>query len=573
MVIKNRLEQIVNLINEHGFLSVAELSRLCVVTEMTIRRDLVALDNANRLQRVYGGAVALRQGGSLEPDDVTLNGYPVGSLLEHIDVLIATSVNPKHDGALLQRIAQKNIPIIAESQAIRPEETVVAVDNYQSGLELGQWAGEGATKILNGKLFVLDLTTHLTNASLRSRGFIAGLQGALPDAEVLLSIDAQSRYDIAFQLTLDALTVYPQINLIFAINDTLALGAIHACQQKNISPDNMLIIPFGLEGNALKDLLVAKPSFIRAGMAMFPEIVGPCCIEAAIVAFNHQELPRQLITPHIILTAETLPEFYKYTADGWQIRWETVSKRLEIPLQLDPSHWQIGTLYPKRIGFIIPFSEHEWYKNLARSMGAYARRYSIDYEIVDVEQNLKDEVDQRRRLIAKVAAEQVYSNEVIFLDGGPIANYLAEILVTRDDLTIITNSMPVFEILKHNTANTLICTGGAYRSSSQSLVGPPAEGTLRGLRVDKLFLMISGISLNFGLSHTNISEVTIKQAMIHSSREVILLADTTYFGEDSLVQVAPLSVVHKLITDDALPASMRLDLNKLGIQILLADGR
>ena len=60
--------------------------------------------------------------------------------------------------------------------------------------------------------------------------------------------------------------------------------------------------------------------------------------------------------------------------------------------------------------------------------------------------------------------------------------------------------------------------------------------------------------------------------MIHSAREVILLADTSYFGEDSLVQVAPLNVVHKLITDDALPASIRLDLNKLGIQILLAGG-
>jgi len=573
MAMKNRLEQIVNLINEHGFLSVAELSRLCAVTEMTIRRDLIALDNANRIQRVYGGAAALRQGVSTEPDDITLTDRPVGSLLERIDVLIATSVNPKHDGALLQRISKKNIPIIAESQTIHAEETVVAVDNYQSGLELGHWAGEFAIEHFNGKLYVLDLTTHLTNASLRSRGFIAGLQEVLPDAKILLSIDAQSRYDIAFQLTLDALTVYPEVNLIFAINDTLALGAVHACQQMNISPDSMLIIPFGLEGNSLKDLLVAKSSFIRAGMAMFPEIVGPCCIEAAIAAFNHQELPGQLITPHIILNAETLPEFYKYTAEGWKIRWETVSKRLEIPLQLDPKHWQVGTIFPKRIGLIIPFSEHEWYKNLTRSLSEHARLYHIDYEIVDVEQNLKDEVEQRRRLIAKLAAEQVHPNEVILLDGGPIANYLAEILVTRENLTIITNSMQVFEIIKRNPANTLICTGGAYRNSSQLLVGPPAEGTLRGLRADKLFLMISGISLNFGLSHTNISEVTIKQAMIHSSREVILLADTTYFGEDSLVQVAPLSVVHKLITDDGLPASMRLDLNKLGIQILLADGR
>lgn len=570
MAPKNRLEHIEKMINENGFLSVAELSQRCNVTEMTIRRDLLQLDKTDRLRRVYGGAVALRQTGSTELEDSLLTDRPVGSLIEHIDVLIATSVNPNHDGALLQRIAKKNIPIVAESQAIPPEGTVVAVDNYQSGLEMGHWAGKFALKQFKGKIYALDLTTHLTNASLRSRGFIAGMQKILPNAEILLSIDAQSRYDIAFQLTLDALTVYPQLNLIFAINDTLALGAIHACQKMNISPDNMIIIPFGLEGDSLKEYLVAEPSFVRAGIAMFPEIVGPCCIEAAIAAFNQQELPNQLITPHKILTRETLPELYKFAANGWQIRWERVSQQLEIPLPLDPKQRPDGTIYPKRVGFIVPFSDHDWYKNLTRSMGEYANRYHIDFEIVDVEQNLKDEVEQRRRLIARVAADQVNPNEVIMLDGGPIANYLAEILVTRDNLTFITNSMQAFEILKRNPANILICTGGAYRSSSHLLVGPPAEGTIRGLRVDKLFLMVSGISLNFGLSHTNISEVTIKQAMIQSAREVILLVDSTYFGIDSLVQVAPLSVVSKLITDDALPASMRLDLNKLGIQIFLA---
>ena len=71
------------------------------------------------------------------------------------------------------------------------------------------------------------------------------------------------------------------------------------------------------------------------------------------------------------------------------------------------------------------------------------------------------------------------------------------------------------------------------------------------------FLTVSGIAFEFGLSHTNISEVTIKQAMIRAAREVILVADHSSFGQESMVQVAPLNVVHKVITDDALPASVR----------------
>jgi DeoR/GlpR family transcriptional regulator of sugar metabolism len=81
--------------------------------------------------------------------------------------------------------------------------------------------------------------------------------------------------------------------------------------------------------------------------------------------------------------------------------------------------------------------------------------------------------------------------------------------------------------------------------------------------------MVDGISLDFGLSHHTISEVTMKQAMIRSAREVILLADHTVFGAEAVSQIGPLTAVQTLITDDALPPSARLEVSKLGIQLLL----
>jgi DeoR/GlpR family transcriptional regulator of sugar metabolism len=86
-----------------------------------------------------------------------------------------------------------------------------------------------------------------------------------------------------------------------------------------------------------------------------------------------------------------------------------------------------------------------------------------------------------------------------------------------------------------------------------------------------LFLAVSGVSIGFGLSHTNLAEVTIKQAMIRAAREVILLADHTKFEQESVMQIAPIQAVHKLITDNALPASIRLELAKLGIEVVLAQ--
>ncbi len=568
----NRLERIITLIEEHGFLTVAELSRLCNVSEMTIRRDLDRLEKEGRIRRTFGGAAPLTGAVTTSQgvEETTAIPRPESLIVDRIDVMIVTSVNPKYDGRLLESISRRNIPIIAESTVIQDEESVVAVDNYQASLDLGRRAGEYARSHWNGKASILDLSYSLTNTQARSRGFVAGIREIVPDAEVVLSINTQSRYDTAYQLTRDALTVHTNINVIFAINDTTARGAINACKDLHLDPESIIVIPFGLEGNTLKNALM-DGAFCKIALAHLPEIVGPVCVEAAIAAYNHKPLPRHVVTPYAIVTAETLPDYYTRQGSQWLLRWETVNQRLSIPVNIDLHQARLSDQLPRRVGFIVPFTEHEWYKNLIIAMQEYAGRLKIEFEVIDAEQNIKEEIDLRRRAIANKAAGLINPGEVILIDGGPIGNYLAECLLERQNITIITNAVTVFEVLKQNADLTLILTGGAFRHSSQMLVGPTAESTLRELRADKLFLTVTGASLNFGLSHTNISEVTMKQAMIRSAREVILLADHTAFGQDSVVQVAPLTVIHKLITDDALPASVRLDLTKLEIQTLLAN--
>jgi DeoR/GlpR family transcriptional regulator of sugar metabolism len=331
----------------------------------------------------------------------------------------------------------------------------------------------------------------------------------------------------------------------------------------------MLVLTFGLEGDTLKDALM-EGEYCKVGLAHFPEIVGPTCVEAAIAAFNHEPLPTRLVTPFSLLTAETLPDVYTRTSQGWRINWNVVRKRYNLPLALDDVHSITQRHLPRRIGFIVPFHEHEWYRSLIEIMRERTLAYGIDFEVVDAEKNARQEADLRRRAIARAAATLVSEGDVVLVDGGLLAGPVAEALRGLQNITVITNSLVVFEVLDANPNVTLILTGGAYRRSIQMLVGPTAENALRELRADKLFLMVSGISQNFGLSHTNISEVTIKQAMIRSAREVILLADHSFFGIESVAQVAPLKIVNKLVTDDGLPASVRLDLSKLGIQILLA---
>ncbi|MBB6672788.1 DeoR/GlpR family DNA-binding transcription regulator [Cohnella nanjingensis] len=60
MLVAERYEKIVELVNERGSIRVSELSELCQVTEETIRRDLDRLEQAGRLRRSHGGAVSVK---------------------------------------------------------------------------------------------------------------------------------------------------------------------------------------------------------------------------------------------------------------------------------------------------------------------------------------------------------------------------------------------------------------------------------------------------------------------------------------------------------------------------------
>jgi DeoR/GlpR family transcriptional regulator of sugar metabolism len=570
MLSHERLDQILAAVESRGFVSVQELSRLCNVSEVTIRRDLQALDREQRLRRTHGGAAALSASATRVREPAPpMDGVAERGLIDRVDVLIATPVDPDFDRALLDRASRRGIPIVAESAALSGAATLVATDDYGAAHALGRWAGDDVRERFDGTARLLDLTFHLDNTQARSRGFIAGLQDVLPAAEVVLSINAQSTCKTAYQLTSDVLDVHPEINVLFAVNDTIICGALKACAERGLSTEKVLLLTFGLEGDTLRDALLGE-GCCRAAVAMFPEIVGPVCVECAILAYNRQPLPKQVVTPYAVLTPENLADFYTKGATGWQLDWEAVSRRLAIPLEIGPrSPQQMGKL-PRRIGFVVPFTKHEWYRNLTQCMREHAERFGIDLEVINAEQQRRDDLAQCEREIARAAAEQVQPGDVILIDGGQVTAYLAEELATKEGITVITNSRPVLDTLRDLVNLTLISTGGMLRHYSDTMSGPTAESAIRELRADKLFLTATGITLAFGLSHTSVAEVAAKQAMIRAAREVILLADHTKFGQETGVQIAPLKEVSRLITDGALPASTRLELSKLGIEVIIA---
>ncbi len=570
MHLTERLDRIVNLVETRGYVSIQDLSDLFAVSAVTVRRDLKRLQAENRLRRTPGGATPWIAKAQDEREASPMTSQALNaSTLDQVDALILASGESDPDGMLLDPVMSRNIPIVAEAVQMPGMKTLVSVNNYRAGVDVGRWVGYYAVDHFGGKAFALDLTYDMHNTQQRSQGFVDGLKEVVPDCTICLSANSQAQFQTAYQLTTDALSIYPHINIIFAINDITAQGASQACVDLGIDPSAMLILPFGLEGDTMKEALMAG-RYCKAALAMFPEIVGRECIDAAIAAYNRDEMSTSIETPYTIVTPDTLQDFYTRTAHGWRINRDAVREHLGYHFELE-SHPELyyGEI-PERVRFVIPFGEHEWYKNLAAAMQVRADEHGIALEIISTSQTLREELILRRRAIARSAAQQVQPKDVIILDDGDITALLAEELIERKGITVITNSLPIFERLRGQTGIALILIGGLLGATGSAFTGPIAASGFSGLCADKLFLSVEGISLGFGLSHGRLDEVPVKQAMLQSAQEIILLADHTKFRHPAIAHVAPITRAEKLITDNALPASVRLELMKMGIEVILA---
>lgn len=105
--------------------------------------------------------------------------------------------------------------------------------------------------------------------------------------------------------------------------------------------------------------------------------------------------------------------------------------------------------------------------------------------------------------IAAAAARLVQDDDAIVLGPGTTTEALAREIVGRRNLTVVTNSLPVAEILAAAPGVEVVVTGGTLRSTNLALVGTAAEQSLAGLRVHRAFVSGNGVTAERGLSTPN----------------------------------------------------------------------
>lgn len=157
---------------------------------------------------------------------------------------------------------------------------------------------------------------------------------------------------------------------------------------------------------------------------------------------------------------------------------------------------------------------------------------------------------EAKRGIAQRASALIPAEAVVFIDSGTTCLEAARVLRTREDLTIITNCLPVIAGHEQFRARLLVL-GGERRAVSGALVGGVSRLLDGMLRADVALIGTSGLEAKRGPGTSELMEAEIKRAWIEQARRAILLRDATKCKSSAPVGFAKWADFNDFVTDQA----------------------
>ncbi len=177
-----------------------------------------------------------------------------------------------------------------------------------------------------------------------------------------------------------------------------------------------------------------------------------------------------------------------------------------------------------------------------------------------------------KEAIAEAGARLVEPGTAIGISAGTTTHVLARYLIDVPGLTIVTNSVPVANVLYRagRQDQTIILTGGV-RTPSDALVGPFAVAALRTIHVDLVFIGVHGMDPHSGFTTPNLLEAETDRALIEAGRRLVVLADHTKWGLIGISSMARLDQADILITDSGLDPAAREILASQARELLVVE--
>lgn len=159
-----------------------------------------------------------------------------------------------------------------------------------------------------------------------------------------------------------------------------------------------------------------------------------------------------------------------------------------------------------------------------------------------------DEKDE----IGRQAAELVKDGQTIFIDSSSTALHMLPYIMSKKDMTVISNSQKVIETLA-STSNTLILTGGELVPRNLAYVGELASRALDMYRPELVFFSSQGIDARGEVTDASPGETALRRAAIRRGIQTVFLCDGSKAGRVYAHHVCYTDEITRIITDSGFP--------------------
>ena len=182
------------------------------------------------------------------------------------------------------------------------------------------------------------------------------------------------------------------------------------------------------------------------------------------------------------------------------------------------------------------------------------------------------EQNAQKEALARNAAALVNDGDYIAIGTGSTPIYFAHALTQRlQNLTVVTYSLSVFEVLRTVPGFRLILLGGQYIPEENSFYGQITLEMLDGLRVQKAFIFPSAISLEHGIWGYEETLYPMQQKMLQCCDQAYVLADSSKFERTALYKVSDMRSEYVYVTDPELPEQLQQLYEQNGYTVITGE--
>lgn len=154
-----------------------------------------------------------------------------------------------------------------------------------------------------------------------------------------------------------------------------------------------------------------------------------------------------------------------------------------------------------------------------------------------------------KREIAQKADALISDGDVVFLDQSSSSFFVANQIINRNSLTVVTNNIEIMMLLS-NSGIKLISSGGYLSSENRNcLIGGDAQRTFENIYANVMFFSVKGVTEAGTVGDYSREEVIIREAMLRNSEKKVLLCDSSKLGVKAPYKQCDISQVDYLICE------------------------